>query len=193
MRIHSNASTNLKQREMFQSSSQSCRSRAQKCQVSPETVSKWRKRQSPRDLSARPHNVQYAFSPEEEEFILALRGKQLSLDDVFDAVAQVLPDASRSSVHRLLVRKGVNRLPKTGQCSKVGRFKDYKPGFLHIDCFYLPRIDGKKRYCFVAVDRATRAVFLYLYDNKTKEVAVNFLGRCLSFFPFIVRTILTDT
>ena len=193
MRIHSNATTNLKQRRLFKSSSQSCRSLAKTCQVSPETVSKWRRREYPEDRSARPKTIHYAFSQEEEDFILSLRDKRLSLDDLFDTIGQVLPDVSRASLHRLLVRRGVNRLPRAGQDSKEpGRFKDYEPGYLHIDCFYLPRIDGKRRYCFVAVDRATRLVFLRIYEQKSQESAVAFLGRCLSFYPFMVRKILTD-
>jgi len=102
-----------------------------------------------------------------------------------------LPKASRSSVHRLLVRHGVNRLPRPPK-EPSGRFKEYLPGYLHIDCFYLPRVDTIKRYCYVAVDRATRLVFLRVYTRKTKEVAVDFLGRCLDFYPFMINRILTD-
>jgi len=72
--------------------------------------------------------------------ILSLRQKGLPLDDLVDLVQQPLPEASRSSVYRLLRRNGVGRLPRkgeqeTGQDDKHGQFKDYPPGFLHIDCF----------------------------------------------------------
>jgi hypothetical protein len=68
-------------------------------------------------------------------------------------VQQPLPEASRSSVYRLLRRNGVSHLAKkeeqeTGQDDKHGQFKDYGPGFVHIDCFYLPKLEGQKRYCF---------------------------------------------
>ncbi len=99
--------------------------------------------------------------------ILTLRQQGLPLDDLVDLVQQPLPKASRSSVYRLLKRKGVSRLPKqgeqeTGQEDTRGQFKDYGPGFVHIDCFYLPKLEGKKRYCFVAIDRATRLSFLFV-------------------------------
>jgi hypothetical protein len=42
-----------------------------------------------------------------------------------------------------------------------------------------------------AVDRATRLVFLGVYENKDKEAATDFLKRCLEFFPFKVEKILT--
>jgi transposase InsO family protein len=154
-------------------------------------VSKWKRRSSSEDASARPKTILSAFSPEEQEMILDLRRRQLSLDDILDAIAPVLPGASRSSVHRLLVRHGVNRLPRPKK-EPSGRFKEYLPGYLHIDCFYLPRVDTIKRYCYVAVDRATRLVFLRVYTRKTKEVAVDFLGRCLAVYPFKINRILTD-
>lgn len=192
MRIHSNATTCPKQRLFIRLTTRSSRSLAEALHISPATVSKWRARDDQNDLSARPHTIHYAFTPEEQKLILSLREKRLSLDDVLDTVKPVLAHATRSSIHRLLVRKGANRLPRLTQPEEIGRFKDYEPGYLHIDCFYLPRIDGRRRYCFVAVDRATRLVFLHVYEHKDKESAVDFLGRCLSFYPFIIKKILTD-
>jgi len=129
--------------------------------------------------------------------ILNLRQKGLPLDDLVDLVQQPLPQATRSSVYRLLHRNGVSRLPgkeeqETGQEDKYGQFKDYGPGFVHIDCFYLPKLEGKKRHCFVAIDRATRLSFLTVYEHKDKKAATDFLRQCLSFFPFKLSKILTD-
>ena len=53
-------------------------------------------------------------------------------------------------------------------------------------------MEGQKYYCFVALDRATRLVYLSVYENKNKECATDFLNRCLEFFPFKVEKILTD-
>jgi transposase InsO family protein len=191
MRIHCNATTSPKQRRFFQMNGSSCRELARIYLISPTTVSKWKKRSSLEDASARPKTIVTAFSPEEQDMILSLRKLELSIDDILDAIAQVLPKASRSSVHRLLVRHGLNRLPRPAK-EPSGGFKEYQPGYLHIDCFYLPRVDTVKRYCYVAVDRATRLVFLRVYTRKTKEVAVDFLGRCLAFYPFMIHRILTD-
>jgi len=194
MRIHSNGTTNIRQRAFIIQSAQSCRSLGRKYHVSPTTISRWKERTCPDDRSCRPDTVHYAFSPEEQKFILSLREKGLALDDLVDAAVAVLPNARRASVHRLLVREGVNRLPKyqKQERERPGKFKDYIPGYLHIDCFYLPKIEGKRKYCFVAVDRATRLVYLWVYDNPDKAAAVNFLGRCLSFYPFMVHKVLTD-
>jgi transposase InsO family protein len=203
MRVHSNATTNQKQRLHIQSSDRSCAFLARQLFVSKTTVRRWRGRTCATERSCQPHRISYAFSPEEETLILALREKALPLDDVVDAVRVVLPHARRASVHRLLVRHGVNRLAKkyrtdqreqqaTGDTDTYGVFKQYGPGYLHIDCFYLPRLEGVRRYCFVAVDRATRLLYLGVYAHKDKEAATDFLAKCLEFFPFQVEKILTD-
>jgi transposase-like protein len=75
---------------------------------------------------------------------------------------------------------------------KSKKFKLYKPGYLHVDVFYLPKINKKRYYCFLAIDRATRMVFLKIYERKGKEEAADFLINCLNHFPFRVYCILTD-
>jgi hypothetical protein len=48
-----------------------------------------------------------------------------------------------------------------GEPAPMKTFKDYEPGFLHIDIKYLPQMpdETKRRYLFVAIDRATRWVY----------------------------------
>lgn len=174
-------------------SPESCRTLADKYDISPTTAAKWKKRDDPYDLSCRPNNINYSFNSDEEAFILFIRkNRKLPLDDLFETISDVIPEATRSSVYRCIRRAGLNRLCEKQAKDKPGEFRDYEPGYLHIDCFYLPKIDGSRKYCFVAVDRATRAVYLYVYDKPDKQSAVNFLGRCLSFFPFRIKKILTD-
>lgn len=195
MQFHFNASTNRGQRRFMQDSSRSCRSLAFQFCVSPATVHTWKQREDQADRSCRPHTIRYALCDQEEAMVLWMRQSgEMPLDDLLDASQPLLPHLRRSSLHRLLVRHGCNRLVKkeqqsTGHC---GAFKDYGPGYLHIDCFYLPKLDGQKQYCFVAIDRATRLVFLAVYANKDKEAATDFLRRCLEFYPFKVKKILTD-
>jgi transposase InsO family protein len=202
MHVHSNATTNKKQRKRLARSAKTCRALAEEMAVSLGTVHRWKRRDCPQDKCCRPNKIEYAFDEyafdlSEQAMILSLRQKGLPLDDLVDLVQQPLPAASRSSVYRLLKRNGVSRLPKpgeqeTGQDDKHGQFKDYGPGFIHMDCFYLPKLEGKKRYCFVAIDRATRLSFLSIYEHKDKKAATDFLKQCLSFFPFQVSKILTD-
>lgn len=197
MHIHANAATNFKQRRAIRQSDARCGQLARQYHVSRSTVWKWKQRAEPTDKSCRPDTIEYSLSPEEERFVLAIRAYDFSLDDVMDAVEGVIPEVVRSSVHRLFVRRGVNRLPKkkgagVSEEGKAGTFKEYPPGYLHIDHFQLPKLDGTKRYCFLAVDRATRSMFLHVYETKDKEAATDFLNRCLTFYPFTITTILTD-
>ncbi len=53
---------------------------------------------------------------------------------------------------------------------------------MHIDCFYLPKINGVRWYVYLAIDRATRLLFLRIYPKKDKYSA----------YPFRIYTILTD-
>jgi transposase InsO family protein len=194
MQTHANATTNLKQRQAIRQSSASCGQLVRQYHVSRATVHTWKHREAFTDQSCRPDTIEYAFSREEEAFVLAIRAYGFSLDDVVDAVEPVLPRVVRASVDRLFRRHGVNRLPKQrgSEEEKPGTFKAYPPGYLHIDHFTLPKLDGTKRYCFLAVDRATRLMFLHVYEHKDKEAATDFLNRCLAFYPFTVTTILTD-
>jgi hypothetical protein len=55
---------------------------------------------------------------------------------------------------------------KDATAKKKG-FKEYAPGFIHIDIKYLPRMpdETSRRYLFVAIDRACHWVFLHIYDD----------------------------
>ena len=123
MHVHSNATTNKKQRERLSRSTKTCRALAEEMAISLGTVHRWKQRDSPQDKSCRPNKIEYAFDPSEQAMILALRQKGLPLDDLVDLVQQPLPEARRSSIYRLLKRNSVSRLPKkkeqeTGQDDK---------------------------------------------------------------------------
>ena len=194
MRIHSNATTNVKQREAIRNSTKTCRALAAQYHVSVATIHRWKQREQPTDKSCRPDKIEYAFDEHEEALLLSLRDKGLALDDLVDVVRPVLGELARVSVHRLLVRHGKSRLPKAGQqdTGQVGTFKEYGPGYLHMDLFYLPKLQETRRYCFVAVDRATRLVYLSAFEHKDAACAEAFLKECLCFFPFGIQKILTD-
>jgi transposase InsO family protein len=89
------------------------------------------------------------------------------------------------------VSHGVSRL-RSPKEKRQGKFKDYAPGFVHIDHFNLPAIGAKKRYCFVAIDRATRLAYLKIYNDKTAKSALDFLKRAIEFFPFNIHRLLSD-
>ena len=113
------------------------------------------------------------------------------LDEVFELLLEFNPKVSRNAVYRCLVREGLNKVPKEVR-EKAKKFKEYDPGYLHIDVTYLPKFEGKKFYLFVAIDRANRLMFFKVYETKSAQSTDEFMDECLAFFLFEITHILTD-
>ena len=109
------------------------------------------------------------------------------------------PDLSRSALLRCLTRHSVNNLeallPKDEQAGKKTKtFKDYAPGFIHVDVKYLPQMpdENERKYLFVAIDRASRWVYLDILPDKSADNAQKFLKDMIREFPGKISKILTD-
>jgi len=121
-------------------------------------------------------------TPAQEAVAYALRKTLLvSPDDLLAVVREFpKPDASRTGLDRCLRRHDVGNLhdlkAKEARPKHSG-FKAYEPGYIHIDVKYLPQMADQtsRRYLFVAIDRATRWVFVRIYNNKTAANARRFL------------------
>ena len=74
----------------------------------------------------------------------------------------------------------------------MGLFEQATVGFIHIDLKHLPALHKRKSYAFVAIDRATRYVYLEIHSKRDGQTAAAFLARFLAHFPHPVHTILTD-
>ena len=72
MHVHSNATTNKKQREQLSRSTKTCRSLAEEMAISLGTVRRWKHRDSPQDKRCRSNTNDYAFDLSEQEIILWL-------------------------------------------------------------------------------------------------------------------------
>ena len=190
---HSNAKTNVNNREQIQKCfSVSNQILAAQFNVSSQTISKWRNRDFRQDASCCPKNIEYALSDLETALVISIRRSSwLPLDEVFETLLEQNPTISRSSVYRCLVKNKLNKVPQE-QKDKAKKFKAYQPGYLHIDVTYLPKFNGISSYLFVAIDRATRALYYQIYDDKTAQSTADFFDKCLAFFPFEITHILTD-
>lgn len=189
---HSNSTTNVRLRSEISKSDLSYPVLATKFGVSENTVGKWKNRTGPEDRSSRPHTIRYALS--ELEMLIAVELRSLTwwaLDEITEALRPSEPEKIRSAVYRTFVREGVNRVPEKEK-EKAKKFKEYDPGFLHVDVTYLPKLDGVKYYLFVAIDRATRTLYYKMYDAKSASNAKAFLERCIDLFPFYITHTLTD-
>jgi transposase-like protein len=170
-RIHPQARTTPLVRAEIKASQDSIAEVARRYNITKATVRKWKGREAPADLSHRPHKLSTTLSPGEEAVVVELRRMLLlPLDDLIVTTREfVNADVSRSALNRCPVRHGVGNLhalraelnpPDESTAKPAKTFKDYEPGFVHIDIKYLPQMpdERQRRYLFVAIDRATRWV-----------------------------------
>jgi transposase InsO family protein len=169
--------------------------------VTVDTVRRWRKRTEVQDASHTPHRLQTTLTPMQEAVAVEIRRTLLlPLDDLLGVVRELLnPSVSRSGLDRCLRRHGVAHLrdliPEAeGERAAKKTFKDYVPGFIHIDIKYLPQMPDEKarRYLFVAIDRATRWVYLRLYTDQSEVSSTDFLRHLRATAPMKIVKVLTD-
>ena len=189
---HTNATTNVRLRTEINKSRLTYDALSEKYGVSKNTILKWKGRTDFKDKSSRPTKINYALN--ELDMLIAINLRFITwwaLDEITEAIDPVNPEKIRSAVYRTFVREGINKVPEKEK-EKSKKFKEYDPGFIHMDVTYLPKINGVKYYLFVAIDRATRTLYYKVYNAKTSKNAVKFTNECLTFFPFEITHILTD-
>ena len=177
---------------------------AEKYNVSEQTIRKWQRREVTTDKSHCPDRLQTTLSAAQEGIVVELRKTFfLPLDDLLVVTREFInPKASRAGLARTLKRYGLSNLNKmnkaleaeSGEKKPKKSFKDYEPGFVHIDIKYLPRMEDEscRKYLFVAIDRATRWVYLDIFSDKTAASARSFLERVVEKAPFKITKLLTD-
>ncbi len=104
-----------------------------------------------------------------------------------------------SSVHRILLRHGLNRLPSSqkhrSHTKRWQRYEKPQPGHrLQVDVKFLERIPGtrKRFYQFTAIDDCTRVRVLKIYDACNQGTAIRFIDEVLRRLPFRVQVVQTD-
>jgi transposase InsO family protein len=104
-----------------------------------------------------------------------------------------------SSVHRILTRHGMRRLPANQKHQPRGkrwqRYEKPQPGHrLQLDVKFLERIPGtrKRLYQFTAIDDCTRIRVLKIYDACNQRTATLFIDEVLRRLPFRVHVVQTD-
>ena len=138
------------------------------------------------DRSSRPVHSPQATPPEVTSKILYLRqtyhfgpGK---IADYLKRIHQL--SLAVSSVHRILGRHGMNRLPSSqkhrSHAKRWQRYEKPQPGHrLQIDVKFLERIPGtrKRLYQFTAIDDCTRVRVLKVFDACNQATAIRFIER----------------
>ena len=199
--VHPMARTTPRTRAEIHDSAASVAELAQAYNISRSTARKWRNRDDLLDRSHKAHQLHTTLSPAQELIVMEIRRLcLLPLDDLVAVTKQFInADASRSGVSRLLRREGLSKLsdlePRVeGEETSRKTFKDYEPGFVHIDIKFLPKMpdEAQHSYLFVAIDRATRWVFMRIYADQTQGSAVDFLRRVHEAAAFKITKLLTD-
>jgi transposase InsO family protein/transposase-like protein len=199
--LHSQARTTHLIREEIRNSTLSQAELARLYNVSRQTIRKWQDRESPGDRSHRPETMYTTLTPEQELIVVELRKTLLLPTDDLLAVTRefINPAVSRAGLGRCLRRHGVSDLrdlvaQDNGAPATKKTFKDYEPGFLHIDIKYLPQMpdETERRYLFVAIDRATRWVFIEIYADQSESSSVDFLAKVRAACPINICKLLTD-
>jgi transposase InsO family protein len=199
--VHPLARTTPRTRAEIKASKSTITSVSEQYNISIITARKWKHRDDVQDRSHRPYRLNTTLTPEQETLVVELRRSLLlPLDDLLAVTHEFInPAASRSGLDRCLRRHGISNLknlqPKIeGEVAPKKTFKDYEPGFLHIDIKYLPQMpdETQRRYLFVAIDRATRWVHLRTYRNQTEASSTDFLRRVKQAAPMKILKVLTD-
>jgi len=199
--IHPLARTTPRTRAEIKASADSAGVLAERYNVTVATARKWKAREDVHDRSHRPHTLSTTLTPAQEVLVVELRRTLLlPLDDLLAVTREFInPSVSRSGLDRCLRRHGVSDLkalqPEVeGQAKPAKTFKDYEPGFVHVDIKYLPQMpdEAQRRYLFVAIDRATRWVYLRTYRDQSEASASDFLRRLAQAAPMRISNVLTD-
>ena len=192
--LHGSAKTTHAVRAAIQRSKASIKELAGRYDLNPKTVTKWKKRAFVHDAPMgpkAPHST--VLSAEEEALAVAFRKHTLlPLDDCLYALQATVRHLTRSSLHRLLQRHDISRLPAIGgETRRKKAFKHYPIGYFHIDIADVRTEEGKF-YLFVAIDRTSKFAFAQLHAKANRNTATAFLKDLIAIVPYKIHTVLTD-
>jgi transposase InsO family protein len=181
--------------------------------VSVRTVSKWRRRyreegeQGLLDRCSAPASVPLRTGESRVAVIAALRRLRMTGAEIAEALAM-----PASTVSGILTRIGLGKLWRLEPPEPPNRYEKQRPGELvHVDVKKLGRIgrpghrvNGDRRthsrgvgweYVHVAIDDATRLVYVEVLEDEKAVTAVGFLGRAIAHFAAFgirVERLITD-
>lgn len=194
--LHGNATTTPRQRAYIQTSDKSVAELARELGVNESTIRRWKARSDTADRSSRPHRLTTRFSLEEEAIAVELRTRlALSLDDALEVLRRcVRGDISRAALHRLWRRHGIAGAPPAVVTPGDPRqpFAPEPFGYVHADLKHLPRLEGRRAYVLVVIERATRFVHVDILADRSADTVAAAFERFLTSFGYPVHTVLTD-
>ena len=203
--IHSNARTTPQTRKAIWqlADKESIAEAARVYHVHPDTAGKWYHRgergEGFEDKSSKPDSSPNRLTIEQEEEILVLRKTGKAADDIKWELAVSGFDPSTSTIQRVLVDYGMNKLSEPEPKIPARRFEMKYPGeLIHLDFarmpkFAVPRKPGEKKthpankglgveQMGASVEGFSRLAFANIYPDQKKESAVQLLEETVAFY-----------
>jgi len=190
--LHANAKTTIRVRKEIQESKESLANLAKKYSLNVKTVARWRKSESLSDKPSGPIKILSSLSDIEQQIVCEFRRiTKLSVDDCFISLRDKIKNLSRSNLYRCLKRNALHIIPNEEGVRVKKKFKPYPIGYFHIDITEI-RLEKKKFYLFVAIDRTSKYVYLELFERMTMKNGCLFLNNLIKDCPYRINKILTD-
>lgn len=154
-----------------------------------------------RNAKSIPKNPANQTPPEIVEKVLYLRRKYHlgPIRIVWDLARYHNIKISDAGVYRILRRNGLSRLPRGTRMRKphTKRYEKQVPGHhIQVDVKFLTfkgkRGEKVRRFQYTAIDDATRARALKVYEKHTQANAIDFIEHVIEKFPFRIREFRTD-
>ena len=192
--LHGSARMTAAVRRTIQQSQESLNTLAERYDINPKTVAKWKRREYVHDAPMGPKEPRSTVLTKAQEAmcVACRRHTLLPLDDCLYALQDSIANLTRSTLHRCYQRHGISRLPEVeGTKPAKRKFKPYPLGYFHIDIAEVHTEEGRL-YLFVAIDRASKSAFAELHAKATRRIAANFLRALIAAVPYKIHTVLTD-
>ncbi len=192
--LHGSARTTAAVRRTIQHSQESLHTLAERYDINPKTVAKWKKRTYVPEAPMGPKQPgATVLTPEQEAICVAFhRQTFLPRDDCLYALHSSIPHLTRSSLPRGLPRHNIRRLPMVdGDMPAKNKFKKYPLGDCHSDMAEVHPEEGRL-YFFVAIDRASTCACAERHEKATRRIAAHVLHALIAAVPDKIHTVVTD-
>ena len=157
-----------------------------------KTVARWRKSVSTSDKPSGPIKVISSLSDTEQRIVCEFRRiTKLSVDDCYISLRDKIKSLTRSNLYRCLKRNNLHLIPSEDEPRIKKKFKDYPIGYFHIDITEI-KLEKKKFYLFVAIDRTSKYAHMELFERMTIQNSCLFLNHLIKDCPYRINKILTD-
>lgn len=153
-----------------------------------------------RELSRRPHHIQYQIPQDIINTILKLRAEKNYGAKLMSMYLRKYYGVflSATSIHRIYRRYNLPKLRKGPQPKQKRAYKRYNkmlPGeVVQIDVKFIKKVqkEPKRYYQFTAIDDCTRFRVLRIYDQNTVRNAIDFIEEVRKRLPIAIAQIQTD-